>query len=139
MAAHVTYPAEGDEAIVRGDPETIITLIAVLGVPQDISEWTWRCHVRTKFDSTEPLSVCEDFEVVTPADLPSLFADIDIDLTGYEDTPCVLLAHFTGEQSALWKDGNVSDIEQLTPAKKTWVIVDRLRVDKDASHTEELP
>lgn len=133
MAAHVAeYPSAEAEAFVRGDPASFIVRISVQGVDEDITTWDWRCHIRAKFDSIDPVSVCEDFAVVAPDDLPGVFEDAST-------VPCVLLARFTGEQTALWKLGYVSDVEALAPTKHTWIIIDRLRVDKDATHTEVLP
>lgn len=133
MAAVLSqYPSRDAEAFVRGDPAAFIMRVSEKGVDLDISSWTWRSHVRSGWDTREPLSVCADFEVVTPDDLPDLFT------TG-GTTPCVLIARWTEAQTVLWRDGYVSDIEQLTPNKYTWLIIEHLSVAKDATHTELLP
>ena len=133
MAAHITlYPTAESEAFVRGDPAAFIVRIKIAGVDQDVSTWEWRCHVRAKFDSADPISVCESFQILTPDDLPEIFEDGG-------STESVVVANFTGAQTALWKAGMVADLEELDPAKYTWVIFDALAVDKDATHTVVLP
>jgi hypothetical protein len=132
MAAHLVYPPVGGEAIVRGDPVTFVMRVQVAGVDQDISTWTWRSHVRRRPDSPTLISECASFEFYTPDDFPDLYPDGGA-------TTAVLLVNWTGDQTADWRDGFVADVEQLTPTKRTWVIMDRLRVDKDVSFTVALP
>lgn len=132
MAGHINYPPAGSQKFVRGDLAAFVLRVRYGGVDQDITTWTWRSHVRSKWDTPTPTSVCEDFEVVTPDDLPGVFAEPG-------STPCVLVCHWTPDQTALWQDSYVADIEELTPIKKTWVLIDKLLVDKDASYAEGLP
>ena len=133
MAAHIEqYPSTDAEAFVRGDPCSFVVRIQSEGVDEDVSTWTWRSHVRRKFDDAEPISVCETFQILSPDDLPDIYPDGGATLS-------VVVASWTGAQTALWKDGMVADLEEIDPLKYTWVIVDSLRVDKDATHTEELP
>jgi len=132
MAAILSqYPSAGAESFVRGDPVAYIVRIMVEGVDQDITGWEWRSYVRTSWDS-DPLTIAETFDVVTPDSLPDLFP-------GGGATPSVLVVHWTPEQTHLWKAGYVSDVEQLEPNKLTWVIINSLNVVKDASYTAVLP
>jgi hypothetical protein len=132
MAAHINYPPDPDaEAVVRGDPETMIMRVRSAGVDQDIRTWTWRSHVRKLFDGAL-LGECENFDVVTPDELPGLFP-------AGGTVPCVLLVHWHPDQTKMWSTGNVADIEELTPVKKTWVIFDSIRVDRDVSYSDEIP
>jgi hypothetical protein len=132
MAAHCTYPPDPDaESVVRGDPETMIVRFRIKGVDQDITTWTWRCFVRRSLDGAL-VSQCADFSVTTPDDLPGVF-----DQPG--TTPCVLLLGWTPAQTQLWAQGYVADIEQLTPVKKTRVIFDSIRVDRDVSYDTTTP
>ena len=132
MAAHSHWPPPGADPLVRGDPHTFVLRLQVDGADQDITTWTWRSFVRTRIDANV-VNECETFDVVTPDDLPEHFPGAP------GSTPCVLLCHWTQEQTALWQTGYVADIEQLTPAKRTWLIIDNIRVDKDVSYTEALP
>lgn len=102
------------------------------GADQDITTWTWRSYVRDHIDGAF-IHECEDFAVTTPAALPDLFPQ---DLSS---TPCVLLARWTPEQTALWGTGYVADIEQLTPTKRTPIIFDTLRIDRDVSNDPGSP
>jgi hypothetical protein len=134
MAVHTNYPPDPDaEAIVRGDAETFVFRFKDAdGVDHDITDWTFRCHVRARFDS--PLvSACDEFSVAIPDELTDMFADDP------GDTPCVLQCHWPPEETSKWKTGFVADIEQTAPVKKTWLIIDALRVDKDASYSEDEP
>jgi hypothetical protein len=128
MAAHSSWPPAGSDAIVRGDPTTFVLRLRPGGAEVDITGWTWRSFVRDRLDGSL-VSECETFDVVTPDDLPEMFPDDP------GSTPCVLLVHWTTDQTALWKSGYVADVEQLTPALRTWLIIDSLRVDKDVSYT----
>lgn len=132
MAAHATIPPPGSEPFVRGDPATFVVRVRVGGVDQDISAWTWRSFVRDRLDG-KFISECETFDVAKPDDLPDLFpADPGA-------VPCVLLIHWTMEQTATWKDGFVADVEQVSPAKRTWLIFDAVRMDRDVSYDEFMP
>lgn len=116
---------------VRGDPATFAMLARLNGVDQDITGWTWRSFIRDRINGTF-ITECETFNVVTPDDLPDFFEDGGT-------TPSVLLLHWTMEQTALWKDGIVCDIEQLTPIKRTWVIFDGIDIDPDVSYDATTP
>lgn len=132
MAAHSPYPPDGAaEPIVRGDPETMIVRFQIKGVDQDITAWTWRSFVRKTIDGVL-VSECEDFEVVTPDDLPDVFTEPGT-------TPSVLLLNWSSDQTKLWGSGFVCDIEQLTPVKKTWIIFDQIKVDRDVSYDDLIP
>lgn len=132
MAAHITYPPKGSDPVVRGDAETFILRIRYKGVDQDISTWTWRSYVRSSWDQDPPVSVCADFQVTTPDALPEVFTEPGA-------TPCVLLVNWAPEQTHLWAKGFVADVEQLTPNKRTWLLIDALVIDKDASYSDVLP
>lgn len=132
MAAHATIPPPGAEKLVRGDPATFVMRVRVGGVDQDITTWTWRSFVRDRIDGQE-ISQCETFDVVTPNDMPDQFP------TTPGSTPCVLLVHWTMDQTALWKDGFVADIEQIGPAKRTWIIFDTIHMDRDVSYDASMP
>ncbi len=132
MAAHTQFPPPGAEAQVRGDPATMVVRIRVGGIDQDITTWTWRCYVRDHIDGTL-INQCEDFSVTTPSALADLFPDDP------GATPCVLLARWTPDQTQLWQQGFVADIEQLTPEKRTPIIFDSLRIDRDVSHETGTP
>jgi hypothetical protein len=132
MAAHANYPPDNDaEPVVRGDPETMIVRFRVKGVDQDISAWTFRCHVRKQLDGVL-ISECTNFEVVTPDELADVFEEGGT-------VPSVLLLHWSGDETKLWTSGVVADIEQLTPIKKTHVIFDSIRVDRDVSYSDNIP
>lgn len=132
MAAHCRYPPDPAEPFVRGDPATFALRFRIAGEDQDITTWTWRCHVRDRMDGSL-ISECIDFETAAPVDLPDLFA-------GDPSTvDCVLLAHFSDDDTSQWSAGYVADIEQLAPTKRTWLIVDQLRVDKDVSYEAGRP
>lgn len=127
MAAHTKYPPAGADPLVRGDPATWVVRIQKGGVDQDITGWTWRSYVRNKIDG-EFINECLTFTTKAPADLPDLFS-------GDPSTvPCVLLLDWTPDQTAEWMANFVADIEQLTPAKRTWLIIDGLNIDKDVSY-----
>lgn len=127
MAAHIDMPPAGAEPFVRGDPATWVVRIKKGGVDQDITTWTWRSYVREKVDGTK-VNECLDFTTATPASLGELFP-------GDPSTvPCVLLLNWTEDQTAVWVSNFVSDIEQLTPTKRTWLIIDAIHVDKDVSY-----
>lgn len=127
MAAHTNYPPAGAEPFVRGDPATWVVRFQKGGVDQDITTWTWRCYVRDKVDGLK-INECQTFNVATPTDLSELFPG------DTSTVPCVLLLEWTPADTADWKDGFVSDIEQLTPTKRTWLIIDKIAVDKDVSN-----
>lgn len=127
MAAHTTFPPPGAEPQVRGDPATMVVRIREDGVDQDITTWTWRCYVRDHIDGTL-INECSDFSVTTPDALAELFPGAP------GSTPCVLLAKWTADETQLWQQGFVSDIEQLTPTKRTPIIFDSLRIDRDVSY-----
>lgn len=132
MAAHSPYPPDPKaEAVVRGDPETMIVRFQVGGIDQDITTWTWRCYIRKGTDGVL-ITQCDDFEVVTPDSLPGVFDEPGT-------TPSVLLLHWTPDQTHVWTSGMAADIEQLTPNKKTWIIFDSFRIDKDVSYETALP
>lgn len=132
MAAHTPFPPAGAEALVRGDPATFVVRFRIGGVDQDITTWTFRSHVRDRFDGSL-ITECETFDVTTPDDLADLFP------TDPGATPCVLLAQWTPEQTKIWQSGFVCDIEELAPSKRTWLIIDSLRVDKDVSYDASVP
>lgn len=122
MAVSSEYPVNG-QPIVRGDPLTVPVDIKVNGVPQDITDWVWRAHIRRSPDAA---FVDEfDFTVTTPPD---------------ETVPCRLLLTLTGEQTEFLRTGMVFDLEQMnnaaTPSEtlRTWWIVSKMRVVKDVSH-----
>lgn len=128
MAAHlVAFPPTSAEPFVRGDPATWAVRFRKAGVDQDITTWTWRSYVRDKIDGSM-INKCETFDVATPAELDDMY---DWDTS---TVPCVLLLQWTEEQTALWVDKFVADIEQLTPTKRTWLIIDGLRIDRDVSN-----
>lgn len=127
MAAHSAFPPSSGEPLVRGDPATMVVRFRIGGVDQDISTWTFRSYVRDRFDGSL-INECETFEVHPADDLPELFPDDP------GTTPAVLLLYWTEDQTQVWQSGYVCDIEQLTPAKRTWLIFDQLRIDKDVSY-----
>lgn len=132
MAVHIRqYPSPESEAFVIGDPAAFMMRVKVEGVDQDITGWTWRSHVRGAFHNTDPISVATNFVVNSPDELPGIFDDSS-------SVPSVLTVHWTADQTKLWRNGFVADIEELSPIKHTWVIMDFLRVDKDATHTVAL-
>lgn len=121
MAVITEYPIAGSP-IVRGDPLTIPVTIKVKGVPQDVSGWLWRAHIRRSYDS----ALIDEFatEIVTPDD---------------ETVPCQVLLSLSAEQTRNLKTGYVFDLEQLIDAAtpetwRTWWIVTRITVQKDVSH-----
>jgi hypothetical protein len=132
VAAHTSFPPPGAQPQVRGDPATMVIRIREDGVDQDITTWTWRCYVRDHIDGAF-INECEDFTVTTPNALAELFPDTP------STTPCVLLAKWTPEQTQLWQQGFVADIEQLTPEKRTPLIFDSLRIDRDVSNEIDSP
>jgi hypothetical protein len=127
MAAHTQFPPPGAEPQVRGDPATMVVRIRIGGTDQDITAWTFRSYVRDRIDGAL-VNECEDFSVTTPDALPALFPDAP------GSTPCVLLAKWTPDQTQMWQHGFVADIEQLTPTKRTPIIFDALRIDRDVSN-----
>lgn len=132
MAAHTTLPPTGAEPFVRGDPATWVVRFKDRGVDQDITAWTWRCYIRDRIDGNK-IGECTDFDVTTPQALGDLFpGDNSV-------VPCVLLLSWVDDDTALWQTGYVSDIEQLTPAKRTWLIIDSIKVDKDVSSEPGVP
>jgi hypothetical protein len=132
MAAHTQFPPSGAEPVVRGDPATMVVRFLVKGVDQDITGFTFRSFVRDRIDGTL-INECEDFTVVAPNDLLDLFPDTP------SAVPSVLLANWTAEQTQDWASGFVADLEQLTPVKRTPIIFDTLRVDKDVSNEPGSP
>jgi hypothetical protein len=132
MAAHIDFPPAGAEALVRGDPATIVVRIRVAGVDQDITSWVWRSMVRDRINGTVK-STCDTFEVRAADDLPELFPDTPSPI------PSVLLVHWTMEQTAEWHANWVADIEQTAPAKRTWLIIDHIRLDDDVSYDATMP
>lgn len=122
MAVSSEYPING-QPIVRGDPLTIPVDIAINGLPQDITNWVWRAHIRRSADAA--LITQFDFTVTTPPN---------------GTVPCRLLMTLTGEQTELLRAGNVFDLEQLdnsaTPTEtiRTWWICKRMNIVKDVSH-----
>lgn len=121
MAAISEYPITGSP-IIRGDPLVIPVNITVKGVPQDVSTWVWRAHIRRSYDS----ALIDEFtiDVITPdgGTVPSQ----------------VLLQLDTFQTTAL-KTGYVFDLEQMidhtTPETwRTWWIVTKITVQKDVSH-----
>lgn len=127
MAAHTKYPPAGAEPLVRGDPATWVVRIQKGGADQDISAWTWRSYVRKQIDG-DFINECTTFTVATPASLTDLFPG------DASTVPCVLLLEWTPSQTAEWASNMVADIEQLTPTKRTWLIIDGLNIDKDVSY-----
>lgn len=132
MAAHAQLPPSGAEPFVRGDPATFILRFRIKGVDQDITTWTWRSYIRDAIDGAL-VTQCNDFDVVTPNDVPDAFPDSP------GTVPCVLLLRWSVDQTKMWRTGYVADVEQLTPAKRTWVILDSLRVDPDVSYDTVTP
>lgn len=121
MAASSPYPVEGDP-IVRGDPLTIPIDISVNGVPQDITTWTWRAHIRRSADAA--LIMEFSFAVDTPPN---------------GTVPSRLLLSLTPEQTRNLRTGMTFDLEQLASAAtptpiRTWWICTKLNVVKDISH-----
>lgn len=132
MASHTQFPPPGADPQVRGDPATMVVRFRVGGVDQNITAWTWRCYIRDRIDGTL-IHKCEDFGVTTPDAIPELYPDAP------SAVPCVLLARWTPAQTAVWASGFVSDIEQLTPTKRTAIIFDALRIDPDVSNDPGSP
>jgi hypothetical protein len=132
MAVHTGFPPSGAEALVRGDPATMVVRFRVGGVDQDISTWTFRSFVRNRFDG-DIISQCETFEVHAADDMGDLFPGEP------GATPAVLLLRWSTEQTQTWQSGYVCDIEQMTPNKRTWIIFDQLRIDKDVSYETGSP
>lgn len=131
MASILTYPPPSADAIVRGDPVTVVARFKIDGAEVDISTWTWRSQVR---DTNGMLiSDCLSFTVSTPAALPDLFP------SSSSTVPCVLLVAWQPNDTKDWSQGMRSDIEQLTPNKRTWFIFDPLRVDDDVSYDATTP
>jgi hypothetical protein len=122
MAAISEYPVIGSP-IIRGDPLCIPVSITVAGVPQDVSSWVWRAHIRRSYDAA--LIDEFDIEVVTPEG---------------GTVPNQVLLNLTPEQTTTLKTGYVFDLEQLvnqaTPAETwmTWWVVTKIIVHKDVSH-----
>lgn len=121
MAVRSEYPIEGDP-IVRGDPLTIPVDITVGGVPQDITTWAWRAHIRRSADAA--LVTQFSLSVTTPPN---------------GTVPNRLLLSLTPEQTTILRTGMVFDLEQIsdtaTPVTlRTWWIVTKLNVTKDVSH-----
>lgn len=121
MAAISVYPIEGNP-IVRGDPLCIVVDIAINGIPQDVSAWAWRAHIRRSADST--LITEFTIEATTPPD--GLVASR-------------LLLSLTPAQTRLLRTGMVFDLEQITnhatpESIRTWWQVTKLLVNKDVSH-----
>jgi hypothetical protein len=137
MAVSSIYPIEG-EPIVRGDPLMIPVDINVNGVPQDLTDWEWRAHIRRSPDAA--LLMQFTIEAVIPPE---------------GTVPSRLLLTLTPEQTRLLKTGMVADLEQITSAIsagpsdpdetadepvdgpttiRTWWRITRLIVDKDMSH-----
>lgn len=133
MAAHTQFPPPGAQPQVRGDPATMAVWMKADGIDQNITTWTFRCYVRDRMDGTL-INKCLSFEVTTPAAVPGLFPGMPA-----STVPCVLLCHWTADQTAQWASGYVADIEQLTPVKQTPLIFDALRIDPDVSHETGSP
>lgn len=131
MAVHATVPPPGAEPFVRGDPCSFLLRFRVDHVDVDITTWVWRCQVRDRIDG-KLINECETFTVLAPDDVPWLYTEPGA-------TPCILQLHWTMEQTAQWKDGCVCDVEQLAPEKRTWVIFDRIAVDRDVSYDGTTP
>ena len=115
VAVSSEYPIEGD-AIVRGDPLTIQADIHLLGVPQDISGWEWRSHVRRSANAT-------------------YLMEFDIEAVEDPDTGIVsrLLMSLDEEQTRQLKTGYVFDLEQVSPTHRTWWICKKLKIQADVS------
>jgi hypothetical protein len=121
MAAITEYPIEGSP-IIRGDPLTIPVNIKVKGVPQDVSSWVWRAHIRRSYDA----ALIDEFA-------------IDVIVPEGGTVPSQVLLQLTPEQTTTLKTGYVFDLEQLvesaTPETwRTWWIVTKIYVQKDVSH-----
>jgi hypothetical protein len=121
VAASSTYPVNG-APIVRGDPLTIPVDISVNGVPQDVTAWAWRAHIRRSADAALIMEFTID--VATPPG---------------GAVPSRLLLSLTPDQTRLLKTGMVFDLEQITDhatptSIRTWWQVTKLTVSKDVSH-----
>jgi hypothetical protein len=132
VAAHTQFPPPGAEPVVRGDPTAMVIRFRANGVDQDISTWVFRAYVRERIDGAL-VNQCQAFEVRSASDLPDLFP------TSPGTTPAVLVANWTVEQTAAWASGYVCDIEEMSPVKRTWIIFDSIRVDRDVSNTGGSP
>lgn len=117
MAIQSVYPLEVDPPIVRGDPLSIQFNFTKQGQEVDITDWTWRAHVRRSADAA---FIMEFYKTVTTPAQGTL--------------PSQLVLSLTSEQTAQLRAGMVFDVEQLTPTHLTWFICTRLRVVKDVSH-----
>jgi hypothetical protein len=120
--ARSEYPVTRGSVIVRGDPLSIPVTIRDHGVEQDITDWSWRAHIRRSADAS--LVTEFTFDVMTPDD---------------GAVPCVLVMNLTQDQTRLLRSGMVFDLEQLstdaTPVTiRTWWIVSKLNLVKDISH-----
>jgi hypothetical protein len=109
------YPVNG--LLIRGDPLLIRVDIAIAGVPQDVSAWTWRAHVRRSFNAA--LMFAFAIEVVVPPG---------------GDVASRLHLTLTADQTTQLKTGFVWDLEQRSPTQRTWLICKKLVVQQDVSH-----
>lgn len=121
MAATSIYPVEGP-AIVRGDPLTIPVDITINGVPEDVSGWFWRAHIRRSADAK--LIMEFSISVTTPPG---------------GSVPNRVLLSLTPDQTRELRTGMTFDLEQLDNATtpdslRTWWICTRMVVVKDVSH-----
>lgn len=121
MAAISEYPIAGSP-IIRGDPLAIPVTIRVKGVEQDVSTWAWRAHIRRSYDSALITEFTIDVQTPTDGTVPSQ-----------------VLLQLTPDQTTILKTGYVFDLEQLVDAAtpetwRTWWVVEKIHVHKDASH-----
>lgn len=109
------YPVTGN--IVRGEPLLIPVDIQINGVPQDVTTWEWRAHLRRSANAALlfPFAI----SVTTPPG---------------GSVPNRVLLTLTSEQTAQLKSGMGWDLEQLTPTHRTWVVCTKITVTADYSH-----
>lgn len=111
MAATSKYPIVG-EPLVQGDDIGIPVTIKVATLPEDITGWTWRAHIRRKPSGT-------------------LITQFTVDVI--DPTLGEMVLRLSPAQSELLENGMVFDLEQMTPIVRTWWIAE-LRVREDISY-----
>ena len=111
VAAESNYPIV-DEPLVQGDDIAIPVTIKVATVPEDITGWTWRAHVRRKPSG-------------------SLITQFTVDVI--DPTQGEMVLRLSPAQSELLENGMVFDLEQMTPVVRTWWFA-TLRVREDISY-----
>lgn len=120
MAASSEYPIEGDP-LVRGDPLAIPVDISINGVPQDVSGWNWRAHIRRSPDA----ALIMEFAISTT-------------IPPGGTVPSRVVLSLTADQTRNLRSGMVFDLEQLTDdatptTLRTWWRVTKLHVVKDVT------